>query len=85
MVDAHKHEIVFTHGDFRPPNIIVKDGRVSAIIDWELSGWYPEYWEFAKAFFLEYFTNDWAPYLLDILTPYFYEHLLHARLMRVLW
>lgn len=44
MLCAHKHEIIFTHGDLRPDNIIVKDGRVAAIIDWEMSGWYPEYW-----------------------------------------
>jgi aminoglycoside phosphotransferase (APT) family kinase protein len=50
-----------THGDLHPRNIMVKwegakdegDGhgggnriRVTALIDWELSGWYPEYWEF---------------------------------------
>ncbi|KAL2194284.1 hypothetical protein P885DRAFT_71594 [Corynascus similis CBS 632.67] len=23
--------------------------RITALIDWELSGWYPEYWEFVKA------------------------------------
>jgi hypothetical protein len=27
MVDAHKHEIFFTHGDLRPYSTIVKDGR----------------------------------------------------------
>ncbi|KAI4930899.1 uncharacterized protein J4E92_004733 [Alternaria infectoria] len=60
MVNAHKHGIVFTHGDLRPDNIIVKDGRVAAVIDWEMSGWYPEYWEFAKAFYIEWFVNDWG-------------------------
>ena len=44
------HEIVFTHADFTPRNIIVKDGRVAALLDWEYSGWYPEYWEFVKTF-----------------------------------
>ena len=51
MLDAHEHEIVFTQGDLRPDNIMVKKGRVTAIIDWEMAGWYPDYWEFAKAFF----------------------------------
>ncbi|KNG47858.1 phosphotransferase enzyme family protein [Stemphylium lycopersici] len=59
MLDAHKHGIVFTHGDLRPDNIIVKDGRITGIIDWEMSGWYPDYWEFAKAFYVEHFANDW--------------------------
>jgi thiamine kinase-like enzyme len=43
MVAAHKHKIVFTHADFRPDNIMIKDGHVTGIIDWEMSGWYPEH------------------------------------------
>ncbi|KAI0970617.1 hypothetical protein F4678DRAFT_473059 [Xylaria arbuscula] len=42
------HEIVFTHGDLHPSNIIVRDGRIAAIIDWELAGFYPEYHELVK-------------------------------------
>lgn len=85
MVDAHKHGIVFTHGDLRPDNIISKNGRVTAIIDWEMVGWYPDYWGFAKAFYIEAFTNDWATHLLGILIPYYYEQLMYDRLMSVLW
>ena len=44
------HKIVFTHGDLLPWNILVSnDGHVTAIIDWEASGWYPEYWEYTTA------------------------------------
>jgi len=85
MLNARKHGIVFTHGDLRPDNIIVKDGRVAAIIDWEMSGWYPDYWEFAKALYIEWFITDWASYLLDFLTPYYYEHMMYNKLMKVLW
>jgi serine/threonine protein kinase len=85
MVNAHKHGIVFTHGDLRPDNIIVKNGRVAAIIDWEMAGWYPDHWEFVKAFYLEVFTDDWASHLLGVLTPYYCEQLVHAKLMSVLW
>lgn len=47
-------DVVFTHGDIRPANIMVKrDGRgvwrITALIDWELSGYYPDYWEAIKA------------------------------------
>ena len=52
MIGANKHAIVFTHGFLAFRNIIVKDSRFKAIIDWEMAGWYPEYWEFAKAFWL---------------------------------
>ena len=67
---------VFTHGDLRPANIIVcQEGgdengpwRIAAVIDWETSGFYPEYWECVKA------TNilgprdqfDWYEYLPEV-------------------
>jgi aminoglycoside phosphotransferase (APT) family kinase protein len=54
MLNSHKHSIMFTHGDFRPANIIVKDGHIAGTIDWELAGWYPKHWEFVKAFFIWY-------------------------------
>ncbi len=45
-----KHGIVFTHGDVMPQNILVtEDGHLSAILDWEAAGWYPDYWEFSTA------------------------------------
>lgn len=43
------HKIVFTHGDLVHHNILVHDGHVSAILDWEAAGWLPEYWEFTTA------------------------------------
>lgn len=42
---AKTHRICFTHADLHGHNIIVKDGRLAAIIDCEHAGWYPEYWE----------------------------------------
>ena len=38
---------VFTHGDVAPRNIMVdQDACITGIIDWELAGWYPDYWEY---------------------------------------
>lgn len=37
---------VYTHCDLDWSNILVKDGKVSAIIDWELSGYFPAFWEY---------------------------------------
>jgi len=42
------HEIVFTHGNFHPRNIIVRDGLVVGILYWETAGWYPEHWDFIQ-------------------------------------
>ncbi|QPG97664.1 hypothetical protein C2857_006686 [Epichloe festucae Fl1] len=38
--------IVFTHGDIASRNIIISEGRIVALLDWEFAGWYPEYWEY---------------------------------------
>jgi thiamine kinase-like enzyme len=84
MLNFHKHSIVFTHADLRPVNIIIKDGHVAAIIDWELAGWYPEYWEFVKAFVMWYWQNDWGTRLLGIMQPYYCEQGFHTRLRQVL-
>lgn len=54
------HKIVFTHADLNPRNILVDrmvqpDGsrgwKVTGIVDWETSGYYPEYWDYTKAMF----------------------------------
>ena len=27
---------------------MVKNGKITGIIDWEFAGWYPEYWNYTK-------------------------------------
>ncbi|KAE8332238.1 kinase-like domain-containing protein [Aspergillus sergii] len=44
MLSQNKHQIVFTHGDLHLANIMVNNGSVTGILDWEFGGWYPEYW-----------------------------------------
>lgn len=39
---------VFTHGDLNPFNIIVRNGKIEAIIDWKFAGWLPRYWEYTS-------------------------------------
>ncbi|KAF2150392.1 kinase-like protein [Myriangium duriaei CBS 260.36] len=53
--DAEDAKVVFTHSDLRPANIMVQriegeEGKweITGVIDWESSGWYPEWWEAAK-------------------------------------
>ena len=41
----------YSHADLSPENVIVKDGRIAAIIDWEFAGWWPEYWEYTKIWY----------------------------------
>lgn len=46
MKDNHKWRL--THGDMGPHNILVENGRITAVLGWGLAGWYPEYWEYVK-------------------------------------
>jgi len=49
------YRVVLSHGDFHLGNIIISDDdghgnvKVNGIIDWEMGGWYPDYWEVYKA------------------------------------
>jgi aminoglycoside phosphotransferase (APT) family kinase protein len=56
--------IVFTHADINSHNIMIAgppgSRRLVALIDWEQSGWYPEYWEYCKIMGCENDTRLWA-------------------------
>ncbi|OGM42143.1 hypothetical protein ABOM_009160 [Aspergillus bombycis] len=87
MVDStlHSHRTVFAHGDLQPKNIMVQeveshDGESPkfkiTIIDWEISGWYPEYWDFCNATISCRFKPDWLALVPDILDEYPVEYLM---------
>lgn len=69
-------QCVFTHGDLRPDNITVEPSddhqfRITGLLDWEYSGFYPEYHELIKS------TNslsssaddDWYLFLPECISP----------------
>lgn len=56
------HRVMFTHGDLSQHNILVKDNKITGLIDWEYSGWFPEYWEYIKFFERPTPHNDWSDY-----------------------
>lgn len=58
----NEHRTVLAHGDLSPRNIIIKDGRIQGLLDWEFSGWYPEYWEYVKFFDRHTDCKDWKDY-----------------------
>lgn len=67
---------VFTHGDLRPANIMVdrdEHGQyfVTAIIDWEFSGFYPDYHEGVtlSRYMHSLYQKDWCLYLPDVVAP----------------
>lgn len=62
------HEIVMTHSDLYPRNVIVDNERnveITGIIDWENGGAYPDYWEYVKALRMGFgaASDDWHEYL----------------------
>lgn len=60
----------FSHGDFAPRNIMIRDGKVTAIIDWDSAGFFPEYWEYTKAHFAPLAMDDWMTSIRDMIPPY---------------
>lgn len=69
------HKIVMTHGDLSPRNILVQGSKVVAILDWEMSGYYPEYWEYVKALYRPAWKSSWIKdgAVNQVLTPYLSE------------
>lgn len=66
------HRILFTHGDLTPRNLLVKDGHICGLLDWEYAGWYPEYWEYVKFFDRPTNCKDWkdfAGHIFETLYP----------------
>ncbi|KAJ9151232.1 hypothetical protein NKR23_g3091 [Pleurostoma richardsiae] len=61
MGSKSEDEFVLTHGEIAAENILVEDGNVVAILDWNQAGFYPVYWEYVKAWLFEpwsYFQRD---------------------------
>lgn len=88
------HQIVFTHADLQARNIIVNRMRTHpdgpskiklTIIDWEMSGWYPEYWEFCNAIIFNIFHGEWLDIIQDIMVVYTNEYLLMQKIRNILF
>ncbi|KAL4810737.1 kinase-like domain-containing protein [Aspergillus unguis] len=63
-------EPVFTHGDLNPSNVLLHNGRVVGIIDWEFSGWYPHYWEYTSAWLGNVTRTEWRDRLCETLDQF---------------
>jgi len=76
FLPAPKDTVVFAHGDLRPANIMVtlrNDGNyeLSGVIDWEDSGFYPEYHESTSLLYTFGMRSedDWYAYLPPSISP----------------
>ena len=76
LVPTPSQNVVFTHGDLRPDNIVVQlseEGHyiVTGLIDWEYSGFYPDYYEATKVTncMSPNEENDWYLFIPPCISP----------------
>ncbi|KAI9675260.1 MAG: hypothetical protein M1817_001162 [Caeruleum heppii] len=76
LLPKPSQETVFTHGDVRPDNIMVRmdeddECRVTGLIDWGDSGFYPEYYECTRltGTMNPMIKTDWYEYLPPCISP----------------
>lgn len=66
------HPIVFAHADISWENILVDPatGIVTGIVDWEMAGFWPQWWEYRKALFGSRSQLWWMSVLEQIMPQY---------------
>jgi aminoglycoside phosphotransferase (APT) family kinase protein len=83
------HDIVFTHGDLNPGNILVKvlgdgDVHIAAVLDWEMAGWRSAYWEYVKCMHgMGGCDTEWGEFVGMVLQKYEKEKALDDELQRL--
>lgn len=63
MPKKTRHDTCFTHGDAAPRNVMIRkdpegEYHVAPLIDFEMSGFFPEYWEYVTA---KVPVDGWGP------------------------
>lgn len=70
ITQGRRYKTVFAHGDLGPHNILWKSGRIF-IIDWERSGWFPEYWDYTRAYAARgYIMPGWWELFRELVDQY---------------
>lgn len=62
-------QLVLMHGDLSTLNILVEGDDVVGIVDWETSGWFPLYWEYICAKYVNLVNEFWAAEVEKFLEP----------------
>ena len=73
LKDQPDESLVFTHGDYCLPNIIIEDRELSGVIDWDYAGLADPYADFASCVWsmgynygLEETAERWEPYFFTV-------------------
>ena len=66
------HGIVFSHADISWENILVErtTGDVTGIVDWEMAGFWPNWWEYRKALFAARDEKWWRDIVMQVMQEY---------------
>ena len=69
---SDEHKIVFTHADLCGDHVFVDPGtgKVTGIVDWEMAGWWPAYWEYTKSLFGGRCMPWWKEIVNTAMDPY---------------
>ncbi|PPQ77914.1 hypothetical protein CVT26_005169 [Gymnopilus dilepis] len=68
------YRLCFTHGDLAIHNLLIENGRLSGMVDFENSGWFPEYWEYATALYCK-LENRWKTAIRNIFAGLYDEEI----------
>lgn len=69
LQDDGTWSLCFTHADLSSLNILARGDDVVGIIDWETSGWYPDYWEYTTAWNINPQNEFWRNEVDHFLEP----------------
>ncbi len=76
------HMLCFTHGDLRHQNLLMQNGRLSGLVDWGSSGWFPEYWDYTGAC---YANKKYYPRWIEVFSRIFPQYRDELEVDRALW
>ncbi|KAE8415340.1 kinase-like domain-containing protein [Aspergillus pseudocaelatus] len=79
------HKIVFTHGDLHEGNMLVQSDGTVVLLDWGLSGFWPEYWEFYRAMFNPPWRTSWDRMVERFIPPYYVEYDVMKKIFGTIW
>lgn len=76
-IHGRQYRTTFCHADLTWHNILIRRGKIVAILDWQSGGWYPEYLEYTRLNLIWSFVD---PSFWDLLKPHLdpYEDELRA-------